>query len=133
LSWMEKDVQGIIFTNLIDFDMKYGHRNDPEGYARCLEGFDRRLPEILGSLRGGDLLAITADHGCDPTTPSTDHSREYVPLLVCGPGLGKPKSLGIRGSFADLGATLAEALSLPPLACGKSFYKELLFESSRRL
>ena len=126
LSWMKEDLQGIIFTNLIDFDMKYGHRNDPEGYARCLEGFDRRLPEILGGLRGGDLLAITADHGCDPTTPSTDHSREYVPLLVCGPGLGKPKSLGIRGSFADLGATIAEALGLASLACGKSFYKELL-------
>lgn len=126
LSWMEKDVQGIIFTNLIDFDMKYGHRNDPEGYARCLEGFDRRLPEILGGLRGGDLLAITADHGCDPTTPSTDHSREYVPLLVCGSGLGKPRSLGTRGSFADLGATIVEALGLAPLVCGKSFYKELL-------
>lgn len=126
LSWMKKALQGIIFTNLIDFDMKYGHRNDPKGYAQCLEEFDERLPEILQSLKKGDLLAITADHGCDPTTPSTDHSREYVPLLVCAPGLGEPKSLGTRGSFADLGATIAEGLSLPPLDYGKSFYKELL-------
>ncbi len=126
VSWIKKDLQGIIFTNLIDFDMKYGHRNDPKGYAHCLEDFDRRLPEILGNLKKGDLLAITADHGCDPTTPSTDHSREYVPLLVYGPGLGEPKSLGTRESFADLGATIAEALRLPPLGHGKSFYKELL-------
>jgi phosphopentomutase len=124
-SWMKKDIQGIIFTNLIDFDMKYGHRNDPKGYAQCLEEFDRRLPELLGSLKEGDLMAITADHGCDPTTPSTDHSREYVPLLICAPGLSEPKSLGTRESFADLGATVAEALGLAPLANGKSFYKEL--------
>ena len=126
LYWMRKDLKGIIFTNLIDFDMKYGHRNDPKGYAQCLEDFDLHLPEILGSLKEGDLLAITADHGCDPTTPSTDHSREYIPLLVCGPGLGKPGPLGTRGSFADLGATIAEALRLPPLVNGKSFYRELL-------
>ncbi len=126
VSWLKKDRQGIIFVNLIDFDMQYGHRNDPAGYAQCLEAFDRRLPEILENIKKGDLLAITADHGCDPTTPSTDHSREYVPLLIYGPGLGEPKALGTRDSFADLGATMAEALSLPPLAYGKSFYKELL-------
>ncbi|HHT9118549.1 MAG TPA: phosphopentomutase [Candidatus Hypogeohydataceae bacterium YC38] len=125
LAWIKKDLKGIIFTNLIDFDMKYGHRNDPEGYARCLEEFDLRLPEILGSLKEEDLLCITADHGCDPTTPSTDHSREFVPLLVYGPALGKPKSLGLRESFSDMGATIAEALELPPLRYGKSFYKEL--------
>jgi phosphopentomutase len=126
LFWLKKDFRGIIFTNLIDFDMKYGHRNDPKGYAQCLEEFDRHLPEILENLKQGDLLAITADHGCDPTTPSTDHSREYVPLLVYGPGLGEPKSLGTRESFADLGSTIAEGLGLPPLAHGRSFYKELL-------
>ncbi|MFQ5862874.1 MAG: phosphopentomutase [Candidatus Brocadiales bacterium] len=117
--------KGIIFTNLIDFDMKYGHRNNPEGYARCLEEFDRRLPEILDSLRDDDILSMTADHGCDPTTPSTDHSREYVPLLVYGRALGRVHSLGIRQSFSDLGATVAEALELPPLRHGKSFYKDL--------
>lgn len=125
LEWIRRDLKGIIFTNLIDFDMKYGHRNDPWGYARCLEEFDGRLPEILSIMKDYDLLAITADHGCDPTTPSTDHSREYVPLLVYGRTLGRPASLGIRRSFSDLGATIAEALSLPPLAQGKGFFKEL--------
>lgn len=122
---IKKDSRGIIFTNLIDFDMKYGHRNNPEGYARCLEEFDVRLPEILDNLKNDDILSMTADHGCDPTTPSTDHSREYVPLLVYGRALGGVHSLGIRQSFADLGATIAEALELPPLRHGKSFYKDL--------
>ena len=122
---IKKDSKGIIFTNLIDFDMKYGHRNDPEGYARCLEEFDARLPEILDNLKDDDILSITADHGCDPTTPSTDHSREYVPLLVYGKALGRARSLGIRQGFSDLGATITEALELPPLAHGNSFYKEL--------
>ncbi|MEE9515408.1 MAG: phosphopentomutase, partial [Candidatus Brocadiales bacterium] len=119
------DSRGIIFTNLIDFDMKYGHRNNPEGYARCLEEFDVRLPEILDALRDDDILSMTADHGCDPTTPSTDHSREYVPLLVYGRSLGKARSLGVRRSFSDLGATVAEALGLPPLAHGTSFYGDM--------
>ncbi|MEK7369551.1 MAG: phosphopentomutase [Planctomycetota bacterium] len=122
---IKKDSKGIIFTNLIDFDMKYGHRNDPEGYAGCLEEFDARLSEILDNLKDDDILSITADHGCDPTTPSTDHSREYVPLLVYGKALGRARSLGIRQGFSDLGATIAEALELPPLGYGKSFYKEL--------
>ncbi|MEE9200085.1 MAG: phosphopentomutase [Candidatus Brocadiales bacterium] len=122
---VKEDSRGIIFTNLIDFDMKYGHRNDPEGYARCLEEFDVRLPEILNALKDDDVLSMTADHGCDPTTPSTDHSREYVPLLVYGRSLGRARSLGVRQSFSDLGATVAEALGLPPLDYGKSFYKDL--------
>ncbi|MEE9584266.1 MAG: phosphopentomutase [Candidatus Brocadiales bacterium] len=122
---IKEDSRGIIFTNLIDFDMKYGHRNDPEGYARCLEEFDVRLPGILDALKDDDILSMTADHGCDPTTPSTDHSREYVPLLVYGKALGRVRSLGVRQSFSDLGATIAEALGLPPLGNGKSFYKEL--------
>ncbi|OHC02647.1 MAG: phosphopentomutase, partial [Planctomycetes bacterium RIFCSPLOWO2_12_FULL_50_35] len=107
---IKKDSRGIIFTNLIDFDMKYGHRNDPEGYAGCLEEFDKRLTEMLDALKDDDILSITADHGCDPTTPSTDHSREYVPLLVYGKVLGRARSLGIRQGFSDLGATIAEAL-----------------------
>lgn len=98
---------GLLFVNLVDFDMLYGHRNDPQGYARALEELDRAIPRLTGKLRPGDVLALTADHGCDPTTPSTDHSREYVPLLVHAPGAGGG-ALGTRGSFADLGATVAD-------------------------
>ena len=127
IEWIKKEeVKGIIFTNLIDFDMKYGHRNDPKGYAEALEAFDHRLPEIVGALKEKDIIIITADHGCDPTTPSTDHSREYVPLLVYGKKLGKPKSLGVRKSFADVGATAAEALLIPEFNKGESFLKELI-------
>ncbi|HEY6099707.1 MAG TPA: phosphopentomutase, partial [Anaeromyxobacter sp.] len=111
------------FVNLVDFDMLYGHRNDPAGYARALEEMDRALPRILGKLGPGDVAAITADHGCDPTTPSTDHSREYVPLLVHAPGAGGG-SLGTRGSFADLGATVADFFGLPAPA-GRSFLPEI--------
>jgi phosphopentomutase len=102
---------GLVFVNLVDFDMLYGHRNDPEGYARALEEMDRGLPRILGKLRPGEVCAITADHGCDPTTPSTDHSREYVPLLVHAPGRGGGR-LGTRDTFADLGATVSEFFGL---------------------
>jgi phosphopentomutase len=127
IEWIKKEeVKGIVFTNLIDFDMKYGHRNDPKGYAEALEAFDRRLPEIVSALKEKDIIIITADHGCDPTTPSTDHSREYVPLLVYGKKLGRPKSLGIRKSFADVGATVAEAMLIPKLNEGESFLKELI-------
>jgi phosphopentomutase len=98
--------RGLVFATLVDFDMLYGHRNDPAGYAGALQEFDKFLPEILGSLGTGDLLAITADHGNDPTTPSTDHSREYVPLLLTGPQV-RPEDLGTLPSMADLGATLA--------------------------
>jgi phosphopentomutase len=98
---------GLLFVNLVDFDMLSGHRNDPQGYARALEELDRALPRILGKLGPDDVVAITADHGCDPTTPSTDHSREYVPLLVHAPGRAGG-ALGTRGSFADLGATVAD-------------------------
>ncbi len=123
---VKEDFKGIVFTNLIDFDMKYGHRNDPEGYAGALEAFDRSLPELVNALDAKDILMITADHGCDPTTLSTDHSREYVPLLVFGKKLNKPGPLGIRKSFADVGATISEAL--PKLKCdkGKSFFRELI-------
>ncbi len=123
---VKEDFKGIVFTNLIDFDMKYGHRNDPEGYAGALEAFDHSLPELVDALSAEDILMITADHGCDPTTPGTDHSREYVPLLVFGKKLNKPGPLGIRKSFADIGATISEAL--PKLKCdkGKSFFKELI-------
>ena len=123
---IREDFKGIIFTNLIDFDMKYGHRNNPEGYAEALELFDKSLPEIVDALKAGDVIIITADHGCDPTTLSTDHSREYVPLLVFGKKLNKPRSLGIRNSFADVGATVSEALLELRLDKGESFFTELI-------
>ena len=114
----------LIFANLIDFDMKYGHRNDPAGYAKALETFDRKLPDILAALRPDDLLIITADHGCDPTTPSTDHSREYVPLLVYGANT-KPVNLGTRASFADIAATIYDGFGYGSWPIGKSFLKEI--------
>jgi phosphopentomutase len=111
--------RGLVFVNLVDFDMLYGHRNDPEGYGRALEEMDRALPRLFAKLGPGEICAVTADHGCDPTTPGTDHSREYVPLLVHAPGrTGGP--LGTRGSFADLGATVAEYFGLRA-AVGTSF------------
>ncbi|HVS33781.1 MAG TPA: phosphopentomutase, partial [Thermoanaerobaculia bacterium] len=100
-----------IFTNLVDFDSKYGHRNDAPGYARALESFDGELPGLLESMRRDDLLFITADHGCDPTDVSTDHTREYVPLLIAGPRV-TTTALGTRKTFADLGATICEYLGL---------------------
>jgi len=116
----EKKEDCFIFTNLVDFDMKYGHRNNPEGYARALEEFDERLPEILENMRSDDVLVITADHGCDPTTPSTDHSRERVPLLVYGEKV-KPIHIPTRESFADLGQTIVEFFGVENLPNGKSF------------
>jgi phosphopentomutase len=115
---------GFVFANLVDFDTQYGHRNDVAGYARNLERFDARLAELLPRLRPGDLLIVTADHGNDPTTPSTDHSREHVPLLVLGAG-ARPVPLGDRATFADLGQTLADLFGVPPLAHGTSFRREL--------
>jgi len=102
-----------IFTNLVDFDSKYGHRNDPVGYARALESFDSELAALLESLRQDDFVFITADHGCDPTDVSTDHTREYVPLIVAGPRIRGARPLGTRATFGDLGATVCELLGLP--------------------
>ena len=121
LEYMAKVESGLIMTNLVDFDMLYGHRNDIEGYARALEEFDGRLPEIYAALRSEDMLIITADHGCDPTLPGTDHTREYVPLLVCGPTLKNGVNLGVRSTFADIGATVAEYLGTEPISKGNSF------------
>jgi phosphopentomutase len=116
---------GLIFANLVDFDTVYGHRNNVEGYALNLERFDARLSELLPGLRPDDLLVLTADHGNDPTTPSTDHSREYVPLLVCGARVRAGVDLGTRSTFADLGQTLAEVFGVGPLAHGTSFLAEI--------
>ncbi|MBI3950558.1 MAG: phosphopentomutase [Acidobacteria bacterium] len=114
------DGAGLIFVNLVDFDMLYGHRNDPEGYARALEAFDARIPEIEAQLNEDDLVMITADHGCDPTTPSTDHSREYVPILACGQRVRAGVDLGIRPTLADMGQTIAENFGVT-LPDGQSF------------
>ena len=122
---MEEVERGFIFANLVDFDTQYGHRNDVAGYAANLERFDARLAWLLPMLRAGDLLVVTADHGNDPTTPSTDHAREYVPLLVTGPQVRAGVDLGTRRTFADLGQTVAEALGVGPLAHGTSFLSEM--------
>ncbi|MGZ5351515.1 MAG: phosphopentomutase [Actinomycetota bacterium] len=113
----------LVYSNLVDFDSKYGHRNDPPGYAHAVEAFDRRLPEVIAALDGG-LLFLTGDHGCDPTTPSTDHSRELTPLLVAGLD-GGPVDLGTRGTFADLGATVADLLGVAWDLEGESMAAEL--------
>ncbi|MFM8551200.1 MAG: phosphopentomutase [Nitrospiraceae bacterium] len=117
--------RGLIFVNLVEFDMLYGHRKDAEGYARALVEFDHWLPELLGALRQGDLLCITGDHGNDPVMPGTDHSREYVPLLAYGPRLARGGNLGVRRSLADLGQTIADALHVKRLPWGESFLDSL--------
>jgi phosphopentomutase len=119
--------RGLIFANLVDFDMIYGHRRDPHGYARALMAFDRRLPEVYTAMQPEDLLILTADHGCDPTfSAHTDHTREYVPLLLHGARLKPHVDLGDLESLADCGQTVADLLELAPLAWGRSFAKEIL-------
>ena len=126
LSWMERDFNGICFTNLVDYDMLYGHRNDVEGYAKALTSFDERLPQILAALKEEDILMITADHGCDPSTPSTDHSRQYTPLVIAGAPVKAGINLGTRASFADIAASVLEYLEVPGETAGKSFMNEVL-------
>ncbi len=121
---LSADTRGLIFSNLVDFDMLYGHRRDTEGYAKALEHFDSRLPEILDALREDDLLVITADHGNDPTKEGSDHTREYAPLLVYGKSARQGVDLGVRGSLADIGATVAENFGLK-LKDGESFLGEI--------
>ncbi len=118
--------EGLVIANLVDFDSKYGHRNDVAGYAKNLERFDAWLAGFLERLAADDVLFVTADHGNDPTTPSTDHSREYVPVLVAGSMVRQDVDLGVRPTFADLGQTLASLLGLPPLSTGASFLDEIL-------
>lgn len=117
--------RGLVFTTLVDLDTVYGHRNDPEGFARHLERIDARLPELLDACTSGDLAIVTADHGNDPTTPSTDHSREQVPVLAWRPHLPPGRRLGVRDSFADVGATVAEAFGLRWTGPGQSFWATL--------
>lgn len=126
LEFLEEDFEGLLFVNLIEFDMIYGHRNDPRGYANALEEFDRYIPEIEKRLRPTDMVIITGDHGVDPTTPGTDHSREYVPLLAFGPHIKPNVNLAIRGTLGDIAGTLAEIFLLKPQPIGVSFLQEVL-------
>lgn len=122
LEVMGREGYSLVFTNLVDFDMKFGHRRDVEAYGRALREFDRRVPEILSALKPEDILFITADHGCDPTFAGhTDHTREYIPLLVNGPPVRPGVDLGIRESFADIAQTISEYLGLAELKYGRSF------------
>jgi phosphopentomutase len=126
---LDETPAGLLFLNLVDFDTLYGHRNDVGGYAANLESFDERLRELLPSLLPGDLLVVTADHGNDPTTPSTDHSREYVPVLLSGAQVRRNVDLGTRQTFADLGQTLAENFGVDRLEHGSSFLAQIVGES----
>lgn len=126
LQAMHRRFDGLLFANLVDFDMKYGHRNDVGGYARALMEFDDSIPDYLNSLKEDELFIVTADHGNDPTTPSTDHAREYVPLLAKSVRRSKGVALGIRETFADVGQTIASFLRLRALPVGKSFLEKVL-------
>lgn len=121
LEMMKSHNKGFIFTNLVDFDMKFGHRNDVEGYAKALEEFDDRVPQLKEALGENDVLIITADHGCDPTTESTDHSREYIPVLVYGKNLKENVNLGTRNGFCDIGKTVLDLLNIENELVGNSF------------
>ncbi len=125
LEYAKKEFDGICFTNLVDYDMLYGHRNDVEGYAKALTYFDNRLPEILAALKDEDILMITADHGCDPSTPSTDHSREYTPLVIAGKPVKAGVNLGTRQTFADIAATILDYLDVDGKTAGTSFLTDI--------
>lgn len=125
LTVVDRPFKGLAYVNLVDFDAKFGHRRDPIGYGQALRQFDQRLPEMIEKLRDGDLLIITADHGNDPTHHGTDHTREYVPLLVTYPGLKEGIDLGTRETFADVGATVADNFQLPAPEIGRSFLAEI--------
>ncbi|MCD6577732.1 MAG: phosphopentomutase [Anaerolineaceae bacterium] len=126
--FMDEDFVGLLFANLVEFDMNFGHRNNVEGYGKKLEEFDAFIPTIRNKMRDTDIAMIVADHGVDPTTKSTDHSREYIPLLVFGEHVNDNVDLGIRQSFADVAATIGEIFSVSPPAIGKSFLKEIYLD-----
>jgi phosphopentomutase len=128
LSYMAQDFSGMIFVNLIEFDMIYGHRNDPQGYAQALRQVDDYIPALQAAARPGDALMFVADHGVDPTTPGTDHTREYAPLLVFGPKVRRGVDLDTRSSFSDAGATILENFGLKQTFYGKSFLSEIITE-----
>lgn len=126
MDYAKKDFHGLCFVNLVDFDMVYGHRNDVDGYANALTEFDVQLRQLLPLLQKEDLLIITADHGCDPSTPSTDHSREHVPVIIYGDPVKAGVNIGTRPSYADLGATIADYLGVKADIAGESFLREIL-------
>lgn len=121
LEWIREDYEGILFTNLVDFDSKYGHRRDIAGYGMALEEFDKRIPELLAGLKPHDILIFTADHGNDPAFKGTDHTREYIPILIIGEGIMPGARIGTRESFADIAATISEILNIPATPYGQSF------------
>jgi phosphopentomutase len=128
IDYLKRGERLLVVTNLVDFDTTYGHRNDPQGYARCVEEFDARLPDLVDAVGPDGLLFLTGDHGCDPTDESTDHTREYTPVLVAGGAIDgrDPVDLGVRDTFADLGATVADLLGVEPGGqAGTSFTEEL--------
>ena len=125
LEYMEKVDSGLIFTNLVEFDSVWGHRNDAKGYKKGLEQFDRRLPEIIKAMRDDDVLIINADHGCDPTTEGTDHTREHIPVLIYGKSIKEDYNLGVLNTFADIGQTVASILECDSIDVGDSFYNKI--------
>lgn len=126
MEYLQKDFKGVCFINLVDFDMVYGHRNNVEGYTQALNTVDNELGDFLAGMRDNDVLMITADHGCDPSTSSTDHSREYTPLIVTGKNIKENVNLGTRKTFADIGKTVCELLGVSSNIAGESFAKEIL-------
>jgi len=125
VDFLDEDFTGLLFANLVEFDMTFGHRNDVEGFGQKLEEFDAFIPTIRNTMKDTDIAMIVADHGVDPTTKSTDHSREYIPLLVFGEQVKNNVNLGIRQSFADVAATIGEVFSVTPPAIGQSFLREI--------
>lgn len=126
LEYINTDTTGLIFTNLVDFDMKWGHRNDAKAYGEGLESFDKRLPEIFEAMKDTDVLFITADHGCDPTVPGTDHTREYVPFIAYGKLLKQNVDMGTKLGFYNIGQTICDIFNVEPIINGKSFLKEII-------
>lgn len=126
LEYMDTVKEGLIFTNLVDFDMLYGHRNDPKGYGKALEDFDNRLQEIYSKMTDEDIFIITADHGCDPTTSSTDHSREHIPVLVYGKNVKPGVNIGTRERFSDIGKTILDFFNVKNELVGDSFFNKIM-------
>jgi len=126
LNYMKQDLSGLIWSNLVDFDSKFGHRNDYKGYYNAIKEFDEKLPAIMENLKEDDILIITADHGCDPTTASTDHSREYIPILVYGKNIKPGSTLGVRKTFSDIGKTVLDYLEIENELYGESFLKDII-------
>ena len=126
IDYMKQDFEGLCFTNLVDTDMQYGHRNDPEGFAKALEYIDAKIPEIQQLMYKDDLLIITADHGCDPCFPGTDHTREHIPIMIWHKGMSRRADIGLRKTYADIAATCAEWLGLPDRFGAESFAKDLV-------